>query len=92
MTLHQLRDSLLSSTKLETRKKVVENLTRRGKMNLDIIKMARFLASPPKNGFAVYNPLAQNKWREVSMPWEGRFLSSISKKSYYCVKKTGALF
>lgn len=45
-----------------------------------------------KNGFAVYNPLAQNKWREVCMPWEGRFLSSISKKSYYCVKKTGALF
>nr|AAD25837.1 unknown protein [Arabidopsis thaliana] len=64
MTLHQLRGLLLSSTKLETRRKEVENLTHQGKMNLDIIKMGKFLRNPPKNGFAVY---AQNKWRGVCL-------------------------
>ena len=48
MTLPQLRDSLLSSTKLETRKKVVAYLTHQGKMNL--------LSGFNKNGHVLGKP------------------------------------
>uniref|UniRef100_A0A0D3BDB7 Uncharacterized protein n=1 Tax=Brassica oleracea var. oleracea TaxID=109376 RepID=A0A0D3BDB7_BRAOL len=68
MILLQLRGLLLSSTKLETRKRVVGCLIYQGKMNmLDIIKMTTFLGSPLKSGFAVYNLVAQNKWRGLSL-------------------------